>query len=125
MATTANRTITDLIDEHLATWSEPDPDRRLERIQAGWEPDGGIIDPPLEGHGHDGINQLMAAMQAHYPEHRFVRTSDVDAHHDTFRVEWELRGPDDDIALTGLDVGLVSQSGKLQRIDGFFGELLR
>jgi hypothetical protein len=125
MATTTNQTLTDLIDEYLATWSEADPDRRLERIQACWDATGGIVDPPLDGHGHGGIDALMAAMQVHYPEHRFVRTSEVDAHHDTFRVAWELRGPGGDVALTGMDVGHLSENGTLQRIDGFFGELVR
>jgi hypothetical protein len=125
MATTANRTITDLIDEHLDTWSEPDPARRLERIQSIWEADGGIVDPPLDGHGHEGINALMGTMQTHYPEHRVVRTSEVDAHHDTFRVAWGLSGPAGDLALTGIDVGLLSEDGRVQRIVGFFGELAR
>lgn len=43
MTTTPNRTITGLIDEHLATWSEPGADRRLARIKVGWEADGGIV----------------------------------------------------------------------------------
>lgn len=123
-AATSTRTITELVDEHLATWSEPDPARRRERIAACWDADGALVDPPLDGHGHDGISALMAAMQEHYPGHEFARCGEVDAHHDTFRVAWELRGPGGDVALTGLDVGFTSQTGKLSRISGFFGELV-
>lgn len=123
MTTTDTQTITDLIDEHLATWAEPDNDRRLERIAACWAADGSLVDPPLDGHGHDGISALMGAMQDHYPDHTFVRMSDVDTHHDTFRVAWELRGPDGAAALSGIDVGLLAADGKLRRISGFFGGL--
>jgi hypothetical protein len=119
---TSTRTVTELVDDHLATWSEPDPARRLQRIAACWEADGALVDPPLDGHGHDGISALMAAMQEHYPDHVFARSSDVDAHHDTFRVAWELRGPNGDVALTGVDLGLISEDDKLVRISGFFGD---
>jgi hypothetical protein len=116
------RTVTELVDEHLATWSEPDAERRLQRIAECWEADGALIDPPLQGQGHDGISALMAAMQEHYPDHAFARCSAVDAHHDTFRVAWELRGPTGDAALGGLDVGVISADNKLLRISGFFGD---
>jgi hypothetical protein len=121
---TTTRTVTQLVDEHLATWSEPDPQRRLDRIAACWEADGALVDPPLDGQGHEGVSALMAAMQEHYPGHVFVRTSGVDAHHDTFRVAWELRGPEGEVALEGLDVGLVSGAGRLVRISGFFGSAI-
>jgi hypothetical protein len=120
---TTTRSTTELVDEHLATWSEPDPTRRLQRIADCWDADGALVDPPLDGRGHDGINALMGAMQEHYPDHVFTRVGDVDAHHDTFRVAWELRGPVGDVALAGLDVGLVGDDGKLTRISGFFGVL--
>jgi hypothetical protein len=120
---TSTRSITELVDEHLATWSEPNPERRLQRIAACWEDDGALVDPPLEGRGHAGISQLMGAMQEHYPGHVFARSSDVDGHHDTFRVAWELRGPTGDVALAGVDVGLLSTEDKLVRINGFFGDM--
>lgn len=119
---TSTMSITELVDEHLSTWSEPDPARRLQRIADCWEADGSLVDPPLDGHGHEGISALTGVRQEHYPDHVFTRASDVDSHHDTFRVVWELRGPNDDVALAGIDVGLVSENGKLRRISGFFGD---
>lgn len=123
MTDTTTRTLSELVDEHLATWSETDPDRRLARVAACWSEHGALVDPPLDGHGHDGISALMGAMQEHYPGHRFVRTSAVDAHHDAFRVAWELRGEDGTVALAGVDTGLVADDGRIRRISGFFGEL--
>lgn len=113
----------ELVDAHLATWIEPEPQRRAELIRRCWVDDGALVDPPLEGRGIDGINRLMAALQEHYPGHRFVRTSGVDHHHDTFRFSWELRAPDGAVVLTGTDVGLLAADGRLARISGFFADL--
>lgn len=113
-----------LVDRHLATWTETDPRVRRELLRTCWEPDGSLVDPPLAGHGLEGIDTLMAAMQTHYPEHRFVRTTEIDLHHDTFRFGWELRSLLGAVALSGADVGLISPRGRLQRICGFFGDLV-
>jgi hypothetical protein len=111
------------VDDYLAAWSEPDGDTRAALIARVWNADGRLVDPPLEGAGHDGIDGLAVALQTHYPGHRFRRTSGVDAHHDQFRFAWELVGPDGAVAIAGLDVGEVDGDGRLRRITGFFGDL--
>ncbi|GIJ11943.1 hypothetical protein ACFFMR_32570 [Micromonospora andamanensis] len=115
--------LTRVVDTYLSAWSEPDPVRRLEMIAGCWVDDGALVDPPLDGRGHAGISTLMATMQQHYPGHAFVRTTEVDLHHDTFRVGWELRGPGGEVALAGVDYGLVASDGRLCRISGFFSDL--
>ena len=115
--------ITTTVDGYLAAWNEPDPARRAERIAGVWAEDGQLIDPPLTGEGHDGISEMAAAMQQHYPGHSFRRASGIDAHHDHLRFAWELVGPGGDVALSGLDVGQLAADGRLQRVTGFFGEL--
>ena len=121
--TVTTESATALLDERLSTWSEPEAERRLERVAACWESDGSPVDAPLDGQGHDGISALMGAMQDHYPDHVIVRRSDVEVHHDTFRVAWELRSATGDVALSGIDVGLISNEGRLSRINGYFGEV--
>ena len=115
--------LTATVDGYLDAWTEPDPARRGELIAQVWAEDGRLVDPPLTGEGHDGISEMAAAMQQHYPGHQFRRTSGVDAHHDYLRFAWELVGPDGAVALTGLDVGELAGDGRLKRITGFFGEL--
>ena len=36
---------------------------------------------------------------------------------------WDLVGPDGAVVLAGVDVGDISEDGRLQRITGFFGDL--
>jgi hypothetical protein len=85
--------LTATVDTYLAAWNEADPARRAPLIEQVWAPDGTLVDPPLDGTGHDGISAVADALHAHYPDHRFRRTGAVDAHHDRFRFTWELVRP--------------------------------
>jgi hypothetical protein len=122
-STTDTAEISRLIDTYLAAWVEPDAPRRAELVDQCWSTGGALVDPPLAGYGNNGISEVMAALQAHYPGHRFVRTSGVDHHHDTLRYSWELTDDTGSVALTGIDVGFLAADGRLQRISGFFGDL--
>lgn len=115
--------LTTTIDAYLAAWNETDPARRAELVEAVWNDDGRLIDPPLAAEGREGISGMAEAMHQHYPGHTFRRVSAVDAHHDQLRFAWELVGPDGVVAITGLDTGEIGADGKLARITGFFGEI--
>jgi hypothetical protein len=114
---------TTTIDTHLAGYCEPDATRRLELLTGVWATDGELLDPPLEGTGPEAIAGLVDAVLAHYPAHRFERTTGVDEHHERARYGWALVGPDGTAAVTGLDVAEFDGDGRLRRIVGFFGDL--
>ncbi|TDC48047.1 nuclear transport factor 2 family protein [Jiangella ureilytica] len=111
------------VDAYLAAWTEPDDGRRRALIERCFTATGAVVDPPLDGHGHDGIDALMRTLQAHYPGTRFVRTTAVDVHHDAFRAGWELRDADGAAVLTGTDHATLAADGRIERITGFFGDL--
>ncbi len=111
------------VDIYLAAWTEPDDARRADMIEHVWAVDGRLIDPPLVGEDHDGINDMAKTMQSLYPGHTFRRTSGIDAHHEHLRFSWDLVGPDGAAVLAGVDVGDIAADGRLQRITGFFGDL--
>jgi hypothetical protein len=126
--TTSTTTITaapleSVIDASLQAYGEPDAGRRAELIAASWAVDGHLVDPPIEGRGHDGIDATFAAVQAQFPGHRFRRTTAVDAHHGIARYGWELVSADGAVALGGMDVAVVGDDGLLTTVAGFFGEL--
>jgi len=116
-------TISTTIDTLFAMWNEEDPDRRAKLVAAVWADDGRLVDPPLDGTGHAGISDMVAAVQSQFPGHRFRRTTAIDAHHDTLRYGWELVGPDGTVVAVGLDVGQVAGDGRLRRVNGFLGPL--
>jgi len=111
------------IDSWLDGYAEPDAARRKELIGRVWAPDGRLVDPPIEGTGHDGIGDVAAALQSQFPGHTFQRTSGIDAHHGFARYEWTMLAPDGTTVLTGLDIAEVADDGTLQRVVGFFGPL--
>jgi hypothetical protein len=115
--------MTATIDAHLAAYGEPDAASRATQVAAIWSVDGELIDPPIDGRGHDGIAALGDIIQAHYAGQRFRRTSTVDAHHGTARYAWALVAPDGSTTLSGLDVAEFAADGTLARVVGFFGEL--
>jgi GNAT superfamily N-acetyltransferase len=116
-------TLADVVDAHLAGYCEPDRNRRLELLGSAWTPDGTLVDPPFEGTGIGALADLTDAVLTHYPDHRFVRTTDVDAHHAFARYGWALVGPDGTAAVTGTDVVEFGEDGKLVRVVGFFGDV--
>jgi len=115
--------LADTIDTHLAAYCDPDPVRRAERVTAVWTADGELLDPPLEGKGTEAIAALADAVLAHYPDHRFRRTTSVDEHHGWARYGWVLDDPAGAPVLTGTDVVRVDGDGRLAQLVGFFGEL--
>jgi hypothetical protein len=111
-----------LIDSHLAGYCEPDSVRRAALLSDVWEAHGILLDPPLTGTGPDEIAALVDVVLQHYPGHRFVRTSGIDAHHDHARYTWALTAPDGTASVIGTDVATIVD-GRLSRIIGFFGDL--
>ena len=116
-------TLTDTIDTWLQAYTEADAERRDALIAAVWNEDGVLLDPPLDGAGRAAISQLTDVVLAHFPGHRFRRSTTVDAHHDVARYGWELVAPDGAVTMTGLDVVQIDEAGRLLRVAGFFGEL--
>lgn len=115
--------LTTVVDAYLEAYAEPDAARRMTLIATAWTPDGRLLDPPLTGNGHDGISAAAEALQQQFARHHFRRTSAIDEDHGCLRFSWALVAADGAIALTGLDVGELSEDGRLRRITGFFGEL--
>jgi hypothetical protein len=115
--------VTQTVDAYLEMWNETDPARRTERIEEAWASDGHYIDPLLEARGHAALSEMVAAVHAQYPGHRFRRTSGIDVHHSLVRFGWELAAPDGAVTVAGIDVAVMDADGRLQRLAGFFGEL--
>src|SRR4051812_12417754 len=115
--------LTTNIDTNLTAYGNPDGATRRTQLEAVWVADGRLIDPPIDGTGIDGLDQMMAAVQGQFPGHTFRRTSGVDAHHGVARYTWALIAADGSTALEGLDVAEFDDVGSLTRVVGFMGPL--
>lgn len=115
--------VTTTVDTYLQMWNETDVAVRAERIRDAWIETGHYIDPLMEGKGHDGLSAMVDGVQAQFPGAQFRRTTGVDQHHALVRFGWELVGADGNLIAAGLDIGVVANDGRLDRIAGFLGEL--
>jgi hypothetical protein len=110
--------VTRIVDSYIDSWNETDPAARRALIARTWTVDGHYLDPLMSGVGHDGIDAMIAGVQAQFPGFRFQRISDVDGHGDQLRFSWAL-GPEGGEALAGgVDFGLLA-GDRLQSITGF------
>lgn len=114
---------TTTVDAYIDAWNEEDAARRAELIARAWADDGAYVDPALAAQGHAGISEMVDGVHAQFPGHRFRRTSEVDEHNGLVRFGWELAAPDGAAAVAGIDVAVLADDGRLQRVAGFFGEL--
>ncbi|HEY3140525.1 MAG TPA: hypothetical protein VGJ86_05315 [Acidimicrobiales bacterium] len=115
--------ITETIDTYLASLNELDAAKRTALIEQAWVADGTFLDPLLDVQGHTALGEIAVLVDQHYPGHGFRRTTAVDVHHNRVRFGWELVGPDNAVAVAGIDVGQVAEDGRLRSIVGFFGDL--
>jgi hypothetical protein len=112
---------TELIDRYIATWNETDASSRRDLISRTWSENGSYLDPLMQGDGHAGIDAMVQSVQERFPDHRFRRTSDVDAHHDRVRFSWELAADGGAVLVGGIDFGTVA-GHRLQAITGFLDQ---
>ncbi|CAN5518588.1 hypothetical protein BH10ACT1_BH10ACT1_06550 [soil metagenome] len=121
-ATTTPADIDTVVEAYFAMLNETDPARRAEHIAVAWAPDGAYADPLQEAAGHQGLSEMVDAVQGQYPGRAFRRTTAIDSHHGFHRFGWQL-GEGDDLVVDGLDVAHVGADGRLTGIVAFFGPL--
>jgi hypothetical protein len=104
-----------LVDRYFEMWNESDPVRRRDLIVATFTQDASFLGPLLQGEGRDGIEALTNRVHENLAGHRFVRTGDIDAHHDRVRFNWEILPPDGQPRFAaGVDFWIVSGDGRLR-----------
>ena len=109
---------TDLVDRYLASWNETDARGRRELLATVWTQNASYVDPMMQSDGIDGIDAMIAAVQARFPAHRFSRLGAVDAHNDRLRFAWELTPDGGEPIAAGTDFAVLAD-GRLQSVTGF------
>lgn len=120
--TAAAEQMHDLVDRYIAVWNETDAVHRAERIATLFTADVTYRDPLMQGEGHAGLAQLVAAVHERFPEFRFSRIGAVDFHGDHIRFSWALGLDDEEAMIKGTDFGVLSQ-GRLASVTGFLDQV--
>jgi hypothetical protein len=102
-----------VIDRYFAMWNATDAAQRRDLIAQTYTEDANYIDPLMQSQGREGIDAMVAGVQAQFTSHTLRLTSAVDAHHDRVRFTWDL-APNGGAALVkGTDFAVIV-GGKLQ-----------
>lgn len=117
--TAAEIDVTSIADRYIATWNETDAWQRRALIEQTWVEDGRYLDPMMSGEGHEGIDAMIAGVQARFPGFTFQRIGDVDAHNGCLRFSWVAGSEPGEAQVGGVDFGVLA-GDRLQSITGFF-----
>lgn len=117
-------TLEETIDIYCAAWSERDPAHRRELLDRVVTIDIRYTDPETDVRGRADLVDHISGVLAGRVGAKIVRSSAIDAHHDTARFAWRLVKADGTALPEGLDIVSVdAPSGKLKTVLGFFGPL--
>lgn len=106
---------------YLAAWNEPDPERVGEVLAPAVSPDVLFVDPAntVEGVGPLAAHIREARVAMPTAEYRLV--SGIDGHNRRYRYLWQVWN-EGSLVIPGMDAVTVDAEGRLERIDGFFGD---
>jgi hypothetical protein len=115
--------MTPVIDRYFALWNEPDPGRRRDLIAQTFTEDASYVSPQFAAEGHDGISVLAQNLADHLAGYRFLRTGEIDAHHDHLRFTWEVVPPEGQPRFAaGVNFGVLADDGRLRTLTGFLDQ---
>lgn len=115
--------IPDSFAHMLAAWNEKDPKKIRKHLERGVAKDVEFVDPNYAIEGIPAFVEMVKEFRAKFPNAECVRTSGIDLHHDRARYSWRVNF-DANTSLDGFDAVAISRkSGKVKRVDGFFGPL--
>lgn len=115
--------VNELVGRYIDAWNETDPAARRAAVEAVWTEDGTYVDPLADVSGHDGIDGLIAAVQAQFPGFVFRLGTPVDAHHDLARFTWELGPAGGEAVVVGFDVIVRAEDGRVRHVHGFLDKV--
>lgn len=105
--------------QYIAVWDEFGAAQRRSLVAATFTPDAEYIDPMMQSANHDGIDQMIAAVQTQFPGFRFQLRGTPDAHNNVVRFSWKLAMQDAAPVAFGTDIVTVSEDGRISNVTGF------
>lgn len=114
--------IPECFEHMLAAWNERDVERVRGHLERALAPNVVFCDPQNLTTGLDEFEAMVREFRATLPEAVCARSSGVDSHHHLYRYHWTV-SVGDEVLVPGFDVVAVNDDGKVERVDGFFGDV--
>ena len=103
----------------LRVFSEHDAEKRRLLIAKIWDTKAIFIDPEGGYVGHTAINDAVEQLQRRFPDFAFSVLADGDANSDVGRLPWGFGPPGEPRTITGMDVLVASDDGRITALYTF------
>jgi len=100
-------------------FSERDAAKRRSMIAKLWDTNAIFIDPEGRWVGHQAINDAAEQLQRRFPDFSFSELADGDANSGVGRLPWGFGPPGEPRKLTGIDVLVASDDGRISALYTF------
>jgi len=108
---------------YFCMWNEIDPTLIRGHLDLAISEDCIWVDPQNSHVGRIGLENNVKAFRAKYPTAELDISSNVDGHNNRFRYNWIISEQGKTL-MRGFDVATLNDDGLVERVDGFFGELV-
>lgn len=109
-------------EHYLAAWNEPNPDAIGAHLALAVAADVVFADPANHTTGVPELEAMIRSARTDLPNAEYRVTSGIDGGHDhRYRYLWAVV-IDGAAAVVGMDCTTVDGTGRITRIDGFFGD---
>src|SRR5438876_8957822 len=106
--------VKDLMKKNLlGVFSEHDAEKRRFLIAKIWDTNAIFIDPEGRYVGHTAINDAVEQLQRRFPDFAFSALADGDANSGVGRLSWGFGPPGEPPKITGIDVLVASDDGRI------------
>lgn len=116
----ASKELLEMLADYFEVWHTSDDAHRVELMNKVWSSDGVFVDPLAEKIGRDKVTAHAKQFHERNPNHRFIITGKVKAHHKYVRYDWILVDGNGERILKGEDTLVLEEDGKIRRAIGFF-----
>ena len=110
----------EVVSAYMQASNEPDEAKRRALLEKAWAEGATYTDPMSHADGRDELIALVSQFHGQMPGARIVQASGIDEHHGRLRFGWRMER-DGATAMEGIDIGELSEDGRLRSIVGFFG----
>ncbi|MEO8560120.1 MAG: hypothetical protein ABI439_13710 [Rhodospirillales bacterium] len=110
-----------IIAAYTEAWNAPDPAASRAKLNGVWRADSAYVDPTVLVTGIDNLIEHIFRVQVRRPGSRIVMTSEIEAHHDVLRFNWQRVKADGSLVVAGIDIAII-ENGYILRMIGFFDQ---
>lgn len=105
-----------LVEQYIAAWNEPQPERRAVAAVQLWAPDGAVINSRFEYRGHARVIEAITRSYERFISagYRYRAREQTSNHHCGVCILWQMLDPQGAADSFGANFLLLNQQGQIQ-----------